>query len=52
MFLADVLEGDQHAAEVADIGEDLLVRAEADHRLELARTGDALCAHHTRQRRL
>jgi len=53
VFLADVLEGDQHAAEVADVAEDLLLGgAEAGHRLELAGAGDALRAHHARQRRL
>jgi len=32
VFLADVLQGDQYAAEVADIGEDLLLgRAEAGY---------------------
>ena len=46
VFLAYVFERDQHAAVVADVGEDLLLgRAEAGHGFELARPGDTLGAH-------
>ena len=37
MLLLHLLDGDEHAAVVADIGEDLRVGVEAHHRLQLTR---------------
>ena len=45
MFFLDVLDWDENSAEVSDVGEDLLFgRAEAGHRLHVARLGHALVA--------
>jgi len=45
VLLLDVFDGDEDAAEVADVGEDLLLgRAEARHRLDVTRLSNALSA--------